>query len=540
MSIVIQYSLAALPSAQHRAGLAGLVLMVRWLQHVRSVKSEGEVTIDVTEDGATLSIDKPGLKRLLEEHFSTDLREVAHSKKKKDEAPLRVEEYEDTTSKTTKKRKKYIYNEPVIRACLVRDFEPPGEGGSRWTDLWRDFIWKTLRVIPKTKDPFLDFAKTGTLKDNFVKKFWKKLETPNKPTSFVSSTVFGAQKLTSDNVPFNDTCGQEFLLNFWPYVSFIYCPRVDPPNKEHCEYPGFVVAVPDVSSLKTFCDDIRYILTQRGIQHHPEVRHARPSESCIDLPVEGALDLSRRIRAYVAQKEGNRETSDLVSGYDVFHVESSGGQSLHIHAIFRLDPDSAIVDRYAQLRKTDLGSSTFRRQCLLNVMNGSAFWYQGFDHIIDTIPTEKILGPKQPRKFTPFQHDARIMFQREKDKGMPEAGTKKPISLEALIHQILEAYLNEKVRSKYSLEYKDVKDDNVKRKELNDRIREIAEKSYLAVRSRRLDADFTEFFAETFCSVRQWLPQDAFTLLTKALQDETTRVRTLVLVALSSFGSFHV
>jgi len=41
----LDYSLAELPSAQHRAGLAGLVMMVRWLERAPSEEGHVQLTI---------------------------------------------------------------------------------------------------------------------------------------------------------------------------------------------------------------------------------------------------------------------------------------------------------------------------------------------------------------------------------------------------------------------------------------------------------------------------------------------------------------
>ena len=62
----LDYNLAELPSSQHRAGLAGLVLMVRWLERDKSRKGVCELS-QLDEHGATLRIDKTGLQELFNE-----------------------------------------------------------------------------------------------------------------------------------------------------------------------------------------------------------------------------------------------------------------------------------------------------------------------------------------------------------------------------------------------------------------------------------------------------------------------------------------
>src|SRR5262245_6802217 len=70
--IALDYSLAVLPSAQHRAGLAGLVLMVRWLDRQPGPKVGTCAFTRIDDLGATLSLDLDGLQRLFDEVYAAD------------------------------------------------------------------------------------------------------------------------------------------------------------------------------------------------------------------------------------------------------------------------------------------------------------------------------------------------------------------------------------------------------------------------------------------------------------------------------------
>ena len=56
-AIELRWDLATLPSAQHRAGLAGLVLMVRWLERLPSHEGVCEL-VDLSDVGVTLRVDR--------------------------------------------------------------------------------------------------------------------------------------------------------------------------------------------------------------------------------------------------------------------------------------------------------------------------------------------------------------------------------------------------------------------------------------------------------------------------------------------------
>src|SRR5713226_5570358 len=64
----LDYQLAELPSSQHRAGLAGLVLMADWLN--RQPNKRGICAIERDVHSATLKIDEQGLEDLFNEVYA--------------------------------------------------------------------------------------------------------------------------------------------------------------------------------------------------------------------------------------------------------------------------------------------------------------------------------------------------------------------------------------------------------------------------------------------------------------------------------------
>ena len=63
----------------------------------------------------------------------------------------------------------------------------------------------------------------------------------------------------------------------------------------------------------------------------------------------------------------------------------------------------------------------------------------------------------------------------------------------------------------------------------------LARDAFLAIRSRT-GQDFIDYFASTLCSVSQNMNEHDFTALTKALLEDTDKVRTLTMLALSARG----
>ena len=71
----LSYQLAELPSSQHRAGLAGLVLMVDWLKHQPGKQGKCEI-VGLDAQGATLKVDRQGLEDLFNEVYGASTEEL--------------------------------------------------------------------------------------------------------------------------------------------------------------------------------------------------------------------------------------------------------------------------------------------------------------------------------------------------------------------------------------------------------------------------------------------------------------------------------
>lgn len=145
----LDYQLATLPSSQHRAGLAGLVLMVRWLERQPAFKVQSEAICRFTrldEQGATLLLNQPGLEALFNEVYAASLEEQERpqpfkNKNKEIVPPLREEERHKTDPKTgkTKTKKVYIYPVVVPKGAFIADYDQSADGDKgHWVKLWRD------------------------------------------------------------------------------------------------------------------------------------------------------------------------------------------------------------------------------------------------------------------------------------------------------------------------------------------------------------------------------------------------------------------
>jgi len=537
----LHYQLAELPSSQHRAGLAGLVLMVDWLK--RQPHKQGICEIGKLDaHGATLRIDELGLEELFNEIYAASLEEQPRNaplkNKRKEIVPyLRTEIQKLTDSKTGKTREKtlYFYESTIPKGAFLLGNDPTTDGRNGcWIKLWRDVIWTIFRGVPTTRKPFEDRAEGKTPGDSAAA--WRELIRPLGYTVDLPSTYFiGAQAYNAENVPFKDRARFQFLLHCWPYVAQIYVPAIIN-NAGEREFVGYALAIPDVADLELFCEELPRVLRGRG----KEMSGYRPRDCVVDLAVEGALDTLRLLQERLTQLEGEWASSaaDVVLGIDVIHLEKQGN-NVRILGSTRVDPDAEMIDRYSQFRNS-FWNPLFRRQRLVNLVKRRA-WQTGFDSILCRLPYEQTIGN------TFFRRDARETFSDEvklmsegqateiKGTEADTSSSAKSVTEGALIYRLVGVYLSRKLKSKHQLEWASVKDQPGKRADYEELKGKLAREAFLAIRSRT-GQDFIDYFAATLCSVPQNMNENDFSALTKALLMDTDNVRTLTMLALSARG----
>ncbi len=106
---------------------------------------------------------------------------------------------------------------------------------------------------------------------------------------------------------------------------------------------------------------------------------------------------------------------------------------------------------------------------------------------------------------------------------------------EDLIYQMVGRYISAKLKSKYQLEWTEGYKNTPKEFEYNEKKGKVAREAFLAIRSRT-ESDFIEYFASTLCAFPQFLNEQGYATLAKALHTETEKVRTLTMLALSARG----
>jgi CRISPR-associated protein Cmx8 len=540
-SLSLTFELAELPSSQHRAGLAGLVLMIEWIKRLSADKQTGTLKlVRLDERGLTLEMDEQGLADLLNETYAASTEEYwrkdpLKNKNKEIIDPIRtVTVIVQDKKGNDKEQTRYFYETTVPRGAFLADpsYDRSSDGKNGvWVKQWRDLVWSVFRGVPATRIPYEDRAEGKTCKD--IADTWKQLCKTTETTVDLPSTYFiGAQAVNAENVSFNDKARFQLLLHFWQFVAQIYRPAVfDFDGKR--ELPGYAIAIPDVGLLKTFCEAFKDTMAARDI----ELSGISPREAIIDVAFESGLDFMRRLNERLGLRESGSQTSLWILGVEVIHLEREGN-NVRLRSSSRINPDAPMIDRYSIIRNT-CWDHRFRSRWLKNVV-ASRRWFDGFYQLIATTPFKVTI------KSSSFQHDAReafksffpISFSNSQEPAMSESNPKRkeykePETLEEAIYSMVGQYLTKKLKSKHDIEWSDKLNDADK-KTYGEKREKIASEAFLQIRGRPHVQDFVSYFTSTICSVSQLLPEGAYKIVADNLLRKPEDVRNLTLLALSA------
>jgi CRISPR-associated protein Cmx8 len=538
-SIELNYQLGELPSTQHRAGLAGLVLMVNYLPrtHYYKERENAYIHADVQDFGATFRFNLEGLKALFDLAYAatTEERSTTHNIKKYD----RIEEEEVTDSNGKKKlSKRYYYSVIQPVGAFIPDWDPSSndpETGGIWAKLWRDMVWNIIRDRDKKRIPFKNRLNATYSQD--AEKTWQALQKPHKTVKQASTYYLGLMEFNAENVSAKDVTRFQFLLNFWPFVAQVYCPTIldKDGRRQRC---GYALTIPDVANIKRFTRTFQGILTHRSSKPWGYI----PLESSIDLPEEGALNLLQLLSERIAYDIGSSQLKSTVLGVEIIHAEKIKN-SVKIHTTNYIEPIRAQQDRYQQI-KDDYWCPWFRKQRLLNLIDSFSeeqdsisfsqqqkpelpAWYD-FDALLSRIPRKWL-------KDFYFSHDARQLFDSEVPKGDNMETQVRHYA--RIVYQVCQHYVLSKLKNKYGMEW-DKKQNcpvqsshPISKAQFNEKKEKIASDAFLAVRSRTESKAFIDYFVST---LYPFIRQEEFADFAEVLFNQSDEIRALTLLALSS------
>lgn len=522
----LKYQLAELPSAQHRAGLAGLVLMVQYLH--RFPEREGAIVElqNPNEFGVTLRMNLEGLRALF--NLTYKAFEDVRSTETKIKNYERVESAESTDKKgKTKIVQRYYYKVTVPHGAFLADWDKSSDDDNDgiWVKLWRDMLWQIVRGVPATRNPFNNRV-NGAPYSQDAQQVWDELQHPDKTTGQSGNYYLGAMAVNAENVPTKDKARYQFLLHFWVFVAQVYRPAVlDKDGKR--ELCGYALAIPDVANLHNFCRIFPQVLEARKSDKWGYL----PLEAVIDLPEEGALDLLLLLRDRIGYETGDQQLRRLVLGVELIHAEKVGN-NIKIRSISQVEPIKKQVDQYRVI-KNAYWCPWFRKQRLINLLQDKSEQdeenanlpqgrpWQDFDAVLSRIPRKWLEDPL-------FSHDARELFTNEAGVSNMKQAIR---SYAQIIYQVCQHYVFSKLQSKYDLKWDDCKGNFKKEESYNEKKYKIANEAFLAIRSRTEKQVFIDYFVST---LYPFVRKEEFVNFAEALYQQTDEIRALTLLALSS------
>lgn len=391
----------SLPTAQHRAGLAGLLVQIESLRR-RDVGPLPDVDCDA-EGRWRVTLDEERLTLLFDDLYDAKLEEVSTTKKRSKAEPRRVEEGIDP--KTGKPMVVYVYEKLTPIVGFLEALGMP----ELWLRLWRDCVLGVVRpyTIPATQAPYKE--RLAGKHVGIASKVWTDLRILSRERAnggrgqrldtVASTLMLGAQEHNPDLVPSRGLVEENLLLHYWPIVSAIYQPEAMDRNGKVELQKGFVIAVPDVEDIEGFVEDFPSVVGALD----PAPDRYRPRGSVISVPQEGALEYCRSL-ARVAKASASRGKWDFtVGGIEVFTVEPQA-KGVRLIGTHRVDMSERTLERYEEVRR-GYRNPVFRRQLITNILRDEP-WYKGFDRALSTVPYGLAVGSAAS-----FAVDARAHFR---------------------------------------------------------------------------------------------------------------------------------
>lgn len=543
-TLVLTYNLFDLPTAQHKAGLAGLLIMIESMK--RREIGPLPVIQEKSDYSAKISFTKESMQAVFDDLFDAEWIEVKVGNKWQGKKPKRIEETVVVRDGKNKKEKRFIYDAFQPKGLFLQTFYPDDNGA--WIQIWRDMLWNVLRAQPQTRRVYEERAKNKQSSlskkafDSISSTLGKSSKGKFIPEGFAGSVYIGAQNVNAEKVSFSGDPINNFLLHFWHIASFIYMPlsfslkrSIEKGISVKWENYGYVLAIPEPSDLEGFIEDTLDIL--EGLR--TDTVGKRPKDAIIDLMEEGGLEY---LYQFSKCKFENSAATDSINAVDLYHIEKRGN-NVRMLSSERLIADSAVLKEYERMRRT-IFNPLFKKIYLRNLLLNNR-WYDCSDDVVGVYPCElfSYRTGRSPVRFPFFGRDVKKKFRaiiedlKRMGGGEKMKEENRDNQLSVRIYDLIKQYVRMKAQSKSGLDFRRFEKDNKGRtiypKQYREALEKVCSDAFLSMRGRR-DQDFVEYFTGTICSVPQYCSKDDFILVSQLLIDHWERVKTLSMLAISA------
>jgi CRISPR-associated protein Cmx8 len=549
--VEVIYDLFDLPTAFHKAGLAGLILLIESLKS-RQVLTADEAKYEMTATGATVAFTEPLVRKLMDDIYDAESKEVAVKAKWPNAEVVRPPTDAEKEAATP-----FVYRVVQPRGAF---FDNVCDGEKEiWRKLWRDMLWNIPRSRPTTREPYNQRAEGKSCKEG--PNAWTELTKVRKArarndfhTTGISSSLFpGAQDTNAESVSFEGLAEQNLLLHFWTLVVLLFVPQAVESGGE-TDFVGYTLAVPDVANLTNFVKEYPKLLARLS----KDARRHRPAQAVIDLPAEGALAFLDDLATLTGLHVESGELRFSIGGVEYLHLHKPPKQNnVKLMTAGRIAPNRRLLSGYRAIACPKDESTRYRnplfRRGLLAALFEDVPWYRPFGRTFSMFDEgafirrpRKADDEKGPAQFATdaakkFRHETKLFTQTlERSADMPDIP--RPTAPPAVIvNRVVRSYLLARTQEKTGIDPDKYKtpDGETDYKaipgEFNEAKQKLALSLILEFRSRREQA-FVDHFAATFFSVTQRLTEaDRLELANLLLvADRREDLKTLALLSLSA------
>ena len=530
-SIDVRYDLRNLPSAQHKAGLAGLLLQIESMRERRDkglLEADRDVpeVVEQTATTAVIRFSERSAQDLFDDLYNANPIERWTYKWPKDKKgrPKREVPEEVTDARGRKSVKVRLFYDDAEPFSFFLDNFTQGDKES-WHKLWREMIYDVPRNKPMTRQAFKSRAEGQPTKEGG--EAWKSLlalvkaqakGTPAK-TELAGSLMLAVQAVTAEAIPFEDRVEAQLLLHFWPLTARVFVPqRVNSDGES--KFVGYALAIPEVGDLCRFCDRYKELLQKLDAKKNL----FRPAGAVVVLPEQGPLEFLHNLDRLTAEKSLAGRTAKYVAGIEFFYMVVDG-KNVKLKAHGRIPVQDKLIAEYGMIRR-DFHNSEMVAGLILALLRNRP-WFAELDAPLHEREWSYFVHSAQDRRRTPpamfgFAWDADHQFKglistssrgrtaEEPAMSQPDAS---PEAVDAIIYELVRIFVRERACARAGLDPDKDKDWWTR---TADERRVVCAKLFLEFRSRHGD-EFVAYFADTIASVAQWLDEDRFLIVSRAL-----------------------
>lgn len=570
----LEYTLQHLPSAQHKTGLAGLVLL---LETMKERKIAPLPEYHENDNGIwTFHLTQESFQTLFDELYDAEDVEVETTTKWNNVEPLEIREQEETTKEGKKNTvKKFVYEVTLPKGTWLEGMLPQSEEGKKRLKLWRDMLWAIYRGKPAARGVYLERAQGKPC--TFTEKLWKALEKNKGSESLAGSLLLGAEGANAEKIAFKGSFQENLLLHFTHVASPLFVARsfsVKRGKKDNSttysvdrNENGYVLVMPEITNLTSYIEAFREWLSR----DYEATKGFRPTAAIIDLPEESGLKFLADISERKLQTE---QILPSMEGVEYYHM-AKRGNAVKVLVSAQISLTKPILQEYSSLVKPGGQHKPlnflYKTLYIQNLLNGMP-WYTGMEKVFETYPAEFFIWSREesPRGIPFFGKDIKqklkvlsesVYSRTQEAKKMANGQGNIPLidpdeRLAAKTRDIVRQYVIVELKTNNKKHLPEGEKIHLKQKkgdqkikysrEYQDAVSKICKGAFLALRGRTGE-DIAEFFTGTLCSHAQFLrndfenpANDDYILVAKNLVDPEGREKLKLFAMLALCACSHV